>query len=325
MPRFIRLSLCCVLLPVLAACGGGGKSGSNTTPDPSVVDCAAGTATLTGTFMTPSGDVPVVGADVTFSGAPGCTASTSGAGSFEMHNVPAAGGTVTAHKGRFTASQAATPGTPALLTIDPTSVAIAYVPGDFDTVENIVTDLGFTADPLAMSDVATTDLASYDLILLDCGLDESYYQDAATLTALRTWIEAGGVVYASDYAAIYVDALYPGKIGYLLPDPYVGADGTQTATIVDETLRRAVGKSTATIVFDLPYWVAIDTLSTGVTELLRGTVVTLESTPRTLPNRPYAAQFTAGTGRVTYTSFHEEGQTVTGDMAILLEQMILGL
>jgi len=321
----IRPFLCCALLCALAACGGG-KSGSRGPVDqPWVVDCGAGTATLTGTFMTPLGGVPVVGADVTFSGAPGCTASTSGAGAFEMHNVPAGDGTVTGHKGRFTGSHSATPGTPVQVTIDPSSVAIAYVPGEFDTVEQIVVTLGFTASVLQMSEVATADLASYDLLLLNCGLDEGYVADDPTLTALRSWIEAGGVVYASDWAAIYVDALYPGEINYLQPDWYVGSDGTQTATIVDETLRRAVGKSTASIVFDLPDWVAIDTVAADVTVLLTGTVVTLESTPRNLANRPYAVQFTAGSGRVTYTSFHEEGQTVTGDMATLLEQMVLGL
>jgi hypothetical protein len=205
--------------------------------------------------------------------------------------------------------------------IDPSSASIAYVPGDYDAVENVAIGLGFTPVALAMADVATADLSAYDLILLNCGLDEAYFEDAPTLDALRTWIEAGGVVYASDYAAIYVDALYPGKVSYLTPDPYVGAVTEQAAEIVDASLARAVGKSTAQIKFDLDYWVVVDSISAGVNLLIRGPAVTFDAT---LPSRPYAAQFGAGDGRVTYTSFHEEGQS-TADMVILLQQMVLGL
>jgi hypothetical protein len=55
--------------------------------------------------------------------------------------------------------------------------------------------------------------------------------------------------------------------------------------------------------------------------LISGPVTTYSAT---FADKPFVAQFTDGTGRVTYTSFHNEAQT-TQDMDRLLEQMLLGL
>jgi hypothetical protein len=310
-----------VAVALLSACGGSSKKEEK--PTPWIVDCKAGSATVSGTFLTPSGNTPIVGATITLASAPGCTGSTSGTGAFELVNVPATPTDVTAVK--------VTPGTPAQIVLDAASISITYVPGDYDAIESVVTRLGFTATSIAASALASTDLSQYDILLLNCGLDESFIDDVPTLTKLRTWIEAGGVLYASDWAAIYVYALYPDEVNYLGVDdptdwaagaPYDGQDGEATADVLDETLARALGKSTALINFDLPGWIVIDSVKPGVSLLIRGPATTY--THGTLANRPFAAQFEKGLGRVTYTSFHEEAQT-TVDMDTLLEQMLLGL
>jgi hypothetical protein len=308
-------------IAILAACGGGGKK-EEPPATPWIVDCQAGGATVSGTFHSPNGTVPVVGARITLASAPACAGTTSGAGEFELRNVPAAPSTVTAEKGRFSRTVPVTPGTPVAVLIEAGSISIAYVTGAYDAIQNVVGALGFTPVEVLAADLATADLSQYDALLFNCGMNEDYYQDAPTLANIRTWVEAGGVLYASDWAAIYVDALYPGEVNYLAPNWYEGMDGVVTAQVVDATLKTALGKDTAQINFNLGGWVVVDSISPGVTLLIRGPAVTYNV--GTLPNKPFAAQFVKGAGRVTYTSFHEEAQT-TADMDTLLEQMLLGL
>ncbi|MFO0585245.1 MAG: carboxypeptidase-like regulatory domain-containing protein [Anaeromyxobacter sp.] len=324
MPR-LHLLHAVALAASLAACGGGGSSGSKSdTLPPTQVDCKKGSAKLTGHFTSPNGAVPVAGGIVTVASAPGCTASTGGDGAFELDGLTPGATTVTIERGHFHGSGPATPGTPVTVKIDATAVKIGYVPGDFDSIEAVVAGLGFTPVPLSMGALAqaATDLASYDVLLLNCGLDESYFADNATKAALVGWVNAGGVLYASDYAGIYVDSYFNGKVKYLSPDMYQGVDGTQTAKVEDEALARALGKTTAEINFDLGAWVVMNGVGTGTDVLLSGPVDTFDVGK--LTGKPYAVQFAAGAGRVTFTSFHDEAQT-TADMQTLLEQMVFGL
>jgi hypothetical protein len=125
-----------------------------------------------------------------------------------------------------------------------------------------------------------------------------------------------------------VDGAFPGKITFLSPDPRVGEEAANSmATIVDATLASALGKTTASINFNLPGWVVIDSVAGGTTVLLTGPATVPTAAPPytvTLQGKPYAVQFAHGSGRVTYTSFHNEAQT-TADMDRLLEQMLFAL
>ncbi len=320
-----------VAVTALAACGGGG--GGGTPPHggllPSTVDCKAGSSTIQGTFVSPSGTIAVAGGVVTVSTAAGCKVGTDKNGAFTLRQVPSSTATVTATKGLFSGSSEAVPGVPVEVRIDPASVQIGYVAGEYDSIEAVVHRLGFTPAALDASDLAGNAVGQLDVLLLDCGMDEGYATDVDAIGNLRSFVQGGGVLYASDFAFVYVDAVWTGKIHFLpdsaqYPDgPYLGdaADGLQ-ATVADPALRLALGKDTASIDFDLSDWVVVDSVASGVAVLLSGPAPLTLGT--TLPNRPYAVQFADGSGRVTYTSFHNEVQT-TADVDRLLEQMLLGL
>jgi hypothetical protein len=313
------------------ACGGGGDDGP---PPPSYraipVSCGAGTATVEGLFLAPNGTTPIGGASVALASAAGCTALTADDGSFKLTNVPAGATTATATKGLFGASMAVTPGTFAVLKVAAGSVSLAYVPGAWDSIEDVVARLGFTPTEITAADLGTADLTVYDAVLLDCGLDESYTSDPATQANLQAYASAGGRLYASDYAFTYVSAAFPGKINFLSPNPYAGEPAdNQIAAIVDPTLAAALGKTTAAINFNLDGWVVIDSAPVGTNVLLTGPAIVYDPLAPppglvTLPDKPYAVQFAHGSGRVTYTSFHNEAQT-TADMDRLLEQMLFAL
>lgn len=302
---------------VLSACG----SSSSTTG--STVDCKAGSSTLGGGFFAPNGTTPVVGGTVTISSAAGCQAVTDKTGAFTFLNVPASAATVTGKKGFLTATASGTPGQKLTLAVNPASLGLAYVPGSFDQIEVVLQRLGFTPSALTAADLdnAGVNLAQYQALFLDCGLDESFATSATTQARLRAYVSGGGYLYASDWAYSYVDGAYPGKIVFLSPDPRVGDSGTVTARILDTSLQAALGKATATIDFNLGSWVVIDSVPSPAKVLISGPVATYAGS---FPDKPFVGQFTDGTGRVTYTSFHNEAQT-TQDMDLLLEQMLLGL
>jgi hypothetical protein len=316
-----------------AACGGGGgggDGGGTTPPDVVPVNCNSGAATLDGSFKAPNGTTPVVGADVTISSAAGCVAKTSATGLFKFLGLPATAATVTATKGVFQVSVPnVTPGaTPVAIAIPANAVSFAYVAGAFDSIETILTTLGFAPAPLTAGELATANLAQYDAIFLNCGLDETFVGDAPTNTALQGYVSGGGTLYASDYAYAYVSSAFPGKVNFLQPDPHVGEATTApvTAQILDLALQTALGRNTALITFDLGAWVVIDSAPAGTPVLITGpaTYFDLNTLAEVTVTKPYVVQFTQGTGRVTFTSFHNEAQA-TADMEKLLESMVFGL
>lgn len=321
-----------LLSAVLAACGGGGSS-SSAPPPPGVplvpVSCNAGAAALEGIFRAPNGTTPVGGATVTISTAGGCAATTNADGRFKFLGLPATTATVTATKGNFTVSAAATPGATVLsLVIPANSAKLAYVAGSFDSIETVLRDLGFAPVAVLEAELATTTLSQYDALFLDCGLDESVIEPAvdeavahATTTALAAFVAAGGTLYASDWAAAYVEATFPGKVVFA---GKIGSatEAPVTAQVLDPSLQAALGATTAQIMFDLGGWVVIDSAGPGTQTLIAGPADSL--TGAGTVTKPYVVRFSSGSGRVTYTSFHNEAQA-TADMQRLLEAMVFGL
>jgi hypothetical protein len=317
------------VLPALLAAGCGGGGGGDGQPQPpggqvAAVDCAAGAASLEGSFKAPNGTTPVADADVTISTAAGCTAKTSAAGQFKFVNVPAAAATVTATKGMFqTSFVGATPGgAPIALTIAANAATFAYVDGAFDSIQDVLAALGFGVTALAATDLATVNLAQYDAVFLNCGLDEGPATDPTILTSLAAYVNGGGSLYASDWAYSYVEGAFPGRVSFVQPDPRVGDEtlAPVTAQVLDASLQATLGRATAEITFDLPSWAVIDAAPAGTAVLIAGPATYLAGTA----TKPYAVRFAHGTGRVTYTSFHNEAQP-TADMRTILQAMVFGL
>lgn len=132
-------------------------------------------------------------------------------------------------------------------------------------------------------------------------------------------MNGGGTLYASDWAGTYVSAIFPGYVNF------VGKVGNSTASpvtaqVLDADFVEALAKSTAAIQFELGAWLVIDTVTGGATTLLTGPATFGGATT----TKPFAAQFSYGAGRVTYTSFHNESQA-TKDMQRLLESIIFAL
>jgi len=285
------------------------------------VDCSSGGETLDGFVFAPNGTTAVAGAFVYFASGD-CWAGTDQDGRFTVKGLPTGSTVVRMEKGLFRTQTSANPNSSVSLRVDAAQVKLAYVRGQYDSIEDVLGRLGFTAEAVDAESLAITDLSAYSALFLNCGLDETYVYDDATLETLRGYVRGGGVLYASDWAESYVQALFPDKVGFYPGFARVGQSSEQEAVVLDEGLKRGLGREQAAISFDQTGWAVIDSVPAGTTVLVSGPAPTLEGT--TLEERPYMVQFPEGQGRVTFTSFHTETQA-TDDMNILLEQLLFQL
>ena len=101
-------------------------------------------------------------------------------------------------------------------------------------------------------------------------------------------MQAGGTIYASDYASVYVKALFSSS-----DVAYTGEEQTIQATVTDASLQAFVGKTSVSITYDLGEWTDVLAIPTGATVLLRGTYLS-SGTQRV--NQPIAFVVPHGAG-----------------------------
>ena len=255
---------------------------------------------------------------------------TDADGWFTITDVPLGDHVITVQKGSFSTTIPIVLDTPDeelhLATeecLDPGSVVIAVVSGDYDHVEGLLTGLGLDyTDPSLMS--------QYDIIFFNCGMDDGWSRGAsydAIATNIRQYVNQGGSIYTSDWAYNIFEATFQSAVDFYGNDDqigsaYWGADGYLTATVVDPTFQDLLGSNQAQLNYDLASWAIAETVSSDAEVLLRG------DAPLYLwgsvANSPLAVRFNSGSGTALYTSFHNE-QQATVDMEAILEEIILSL
>ena len=281
--------------------------------------------TITGTVTAADGTTPIgdalievegtsaFGASAAVARAPISTRSASN-GTYSLPSVPVGSHVIVATRGAFTvkvnvtvvANQTVVAPKAALVS----SGKLAYVRGVFDEIQTIVSDDGNAIEEISVADLANSAITSkYRMIFLNCGLDETAATNAATITNLRAFMQAGGTIYASDYASVYVKALFT-----TFDFAYAGDEQTIQATVTDASLQAFVAKTSVSITYDLDSWADITALPTGATVLMRGSYRALGS-QRT--NQPIAFVVTQGSGRLVFTTFHNETGATQDQIAIL--------
>lgn len=151
-------------------------------------------------------------------------------------------------------------------------------------------------------------LASYDIIFLNCGLDEYKVDFSSNLT---NYVANGGLLYTTDYAFVYLDDITNNGQDYLhFEEPNRAGDSIATeAEILNTDLLDwltinfdiTVTNNTVTIDQFLPSWQAVDTYNDQtVLPWLSGPIVYNGISD----NRHLAYTFQHGDGAVLYSSFH---------------------
>lgn len=227
---------------------------------------------------------------------------------------------------------------------------LAVIQGSADQIGDLLTDLGFEYD--AYSDGTTktvvdspahelltnpTALAEYDVLFINCSATVQAMMedgDPDIPGNLKAFVEAGGSLYASDWAWAYIEKAWPGAVDfYGVPDSMQKGDGTAPdktvgprqgpgptlngkedgdppytteGQIVDTGLKAALGKDTTTIYHDLGTWVVIEGPGQGdvaVTATITGTEGTWGKRPQVVSFNPPGTD-----GHVIFTSFHNIAQ-----------------
>lgn len=279
-----------------------------------------------GTVSSPSGTVGVAGAVIAaeVAGESVWTLSLDG-GRFRLM-LPPANWDLAVTKGRYQAQGAVdlSDGREVQglqLTLDPGEVEIGVVHGEYDDVGALIHELGFeTSNYATVASILgdPTALEDTDVLFLNCGTDlgvgDGYTQ--AQGAVLRSWIEGGGTLYASDWEWQAFALASPGGLSWA-SNPESGTPGYVEAQLIDRGLQALMGAETATLAFDLGQWAMPS--GPGTAEVL-----VQGSPPAGGGVRPLAAIDRLGEGRLIFTSFHNEAQA-TADMQLILYEVILSL
>jgi len=164
-------------------------------------------------------------------------------------------------------------------------------------------------------------LALFRGVFFNCGMSEAYINDAEVQAALRTYVQNGGNLYASDWAYDYIEKTWPDAIDFYGDDTVDGdakdgnTNSSQPVNVTNENLLtwlRAEGlvgaaDTTFNVNFNLGGWVVMVTAGNQIltaTSLPNGVGGIIPYTPAT--PIPVTVDFKDGSGCAFYTSYHNE-------------------
>ncbi|MCI0473031.1 MAG: carboxypeptidase-like regulatory domain-containing protein [Ignavibacteria bacterium] len=190
--------------------------------------------------------------------------------------------------------------------------------GEYDEIQKIVRGMGYLLDSLTLADFSNPiKLNQHSAIFINCG--SSSRDDLNTpgiSNNLNGFLNQGGKIYASDWAFGCVKGLHPELEG-----EYEGNSvDSLPATIVYTPLAAYMGKTSVRINYNLGSWLM---LNPGINQTVN--IPFLKATYQGFTDNPIAFFRNEGnSGKLLYTTFHEEAQT-TQDMVKILQFFIFEL
>jgi hypothetical protein len=290
-----------------------------------------GSGSVQGRVCAPDGQTWLADATVYVERADGTRAqdATDGDGRYLLEGVPAGSQTVHVEKGSFTTTFTVTVSAGQTTTIpdaqcalDPPDIRVAVVTGEWDRVEDVLDDIGVDPANIILYDGSSstwvgdllddyTVLSQYDIVFFNCGVfDFGFSFQTTAINNLRQFVSQGGSVYASDQAYDIVERAWPDAIEFYGNDALANQaeDGQETddltGRIVDLGLAGSLGSNIIDLHYPLLAWAAMQSVADYVTVYIRADAPLLNAP--TLTDVPHTVRFSAGQGRVLYTSFHQE-------------------
>jgi hypothetical protein len=232
---------------------------------------------------------------------------------------------------------------------DPLAIDVAIVTGDYDDFNLVLNQMGFAnyvlIDGLDEAALGTfldspDELAKYDIIFFNGGFVEEgtiYDTEDATNTLPATrmqnivnYVEAGGSIYASDWAYDVVEIGWPDRADFVGADEIPGEAqkgdyDTVTAAISDTSLSEFLGTSYIDVTYDLPVWPPVESVSSSVSVHVAGSVPYSEGlSDYTLTSVPLLYSFNAGDGKVVFSTFRV-ARNASDDIVATLQYMMYRL
>lgn len=304
-----------------------------------------GSATLKGRVCAFDGDTAVTHAIVTVSTDDGeLSDETDGEGDFVIEGLPPGTWPVLVKKGSFEvffevtleANEVTELDVDECVPLEQGNVEIAVVTGAYDDIGSLIDQLGLDFDVInGRSGTQYVDflrdpdeLAQYDIIFFNCGMGDGWFPYADEVSDnLKDYVRDGGSIYASDWAYWVVESAWPAQNDFHGAEnnpntALVGAAQRVDADVLDPTMAAALGSDVAEINYDLDAWAAMEDSSAEI--LIEASYKWWDNFGQKTQSGPLATRIYDGDGMVLYTTFHNEQQT-TGDMLVLLDEIILSL
>lgn len=212
------------------------------------------------------------------------------------------------------------------------SGAIAFIPGAYDAIQNIITNsLGYTVTPISNSSLSSLDfMQNFDAIFINCGAPD--LTDTTAYSNLAQYITDGGSIYVSDWSVSYLTGMHTGgctrPLGFIddtkLCSSKSGSMVTLPGTIVASDFQAFMGTSSMNIYYDLNEWEIIQSFDNTYWEV----VVSTNGLPALMLRK---SDFSNGTstgnsGNIYFTTFHNDpNNSINQDMQHMLEFVILNL
>lgn len=183
---------------------------------------------------------------------------------------------------------------------------IAVTPEGYDDIGTVIRKLEYKFKKINESSLDdASKLSLFDVVFINCSSSCETNASRAQ-KALQRYVNQGGTLYASDYAADYIAGAFPGFVEFVGKH---GKQGKMTAQIVDKGLRGLMGSSIS-LTFDLNSWEQIKRVEKSVRVYLEHA------------GKPLLVSFECGKGNVIYTCFHNHAQ-VSDKEAELLRFLVL--
>lgn len=278
------------------------------------------TNNVQGYVKSANGQVVVAGATIILASTLDATDTTTSDanGFFQFQNVANGNYTLTYNKGSFTYSQnivVPLSGNVPDALLQPTK-PMAFLWGEYDDIQTIIRAMGYTGVSLESLTVASfnnlTLLNTYSIIFLNCGNDSRYNLNTGIITTnLRSYIQGGGKIYASDWAFGAIQPIYPTEFfGNYIGNSQDSVQGNVNyAPLVDY-----LGKSTVSINYNLSSWLMLTAIGPNAQQFISNTPLGTLAFYRNDSNN----------GKLIYTTFHNEAQ-MTGDMIKILQFFVFEL
>ncbi len=217
--------------------------------------------------------------------------------------------------------------------IDPLSLNVGVITGDYDDPGTLLAEMGFgnftevdginvaeSVDFLGDFELLTT----YDMVFFNGGLTEpGVIDDDAILANIHAYLDQGGIIYVSDWAYDLVEALYPEKLTFvgddtLVDDAQRGRPGYVDCQVTDPNLAAALSANAVTIQFDLPLWPPVLFADPTVAIHMTGTIQYQNDQDAVIDQTgsPVLVSFSEGSGRVMFSSFRVQANDASDQIRI---------
>ncbi|MEM4531555.1 MAG: M12 family metallo-peptidase, partial [Thermofilaceae archaeon] len=195
-----------------------------------------------------------------------------------------------------------------------TTLPLAVTTPGYDNMGAVLETLGrqyTTIHPEIVADLNA--IRHYATVFVNCGWGLDLPAKAAK-EAVRQYVYEGGVLYASDWAYVFIAEAFPEYVQFA---GKTGAPGQVDAYVTDHGLATYLGTSSLFLQFDLPQWVPVESTDARVRVYVAGEVTYGGQTAK----KPVVIGFEYGRGKVIYTAFHHAAQDAIA--AKLMEYLAL--